>query len=106
MAIKETDGVRVDEARDQEFSFRQVEFLQLPTVSDVSQERFFRYRGVARGRDLVDGLDETVVSYVDECVGERVVRTVVGGGDERTGDEERHFPGRVISTSRGQRYEN
>ena len=99
---EETHGVGVNETRDQEFSFRQVQSLQsFSNVADFVQERFLGYWGIVRGCDLVDSLDQTVVADVDECAGDRVVGTVVDGRDERAGDEERHLVGRGISTSRG-----
>lgn len=65
-------------------------------MTNVCQERFFRYRRCG----LVDRLDQTVVSDVDECVGERFIGTIVDGGDERARDEERH-PGKRIDESSG-----
>ena len=45
----------------------------------------------ARRRDLVDGLDETVLADIDECVGDGFVGTLVNRRDERPGDQERHL---------------
>ena len=69
----------INETRDQELSFRQVQLLEFSAVANVCQERFFRCRRIARWCDLMDGLDQTIVTDVDECVGEGFIGTLVGG---------------------------
>jgi len=83
----------IDEAGDQELSSRQIQHLEFSTVTDLFQECIHvrsRHNRRARGRDLVDGLDETVLADIDECVGDGFVGTLVNGGDEGPRDQERH----------------
>jgi len=92
MVVKDTYSVGIDEPGDQELSSRQIQHLELSAVTDRLQEcvdGFRRYRS-ARGHDLLDGLDETVLADIKECAGENVVGTLVDGGDEGTDDKERH----------------
>lgn len=81
----------IDKTWNQELPFRQVQRLEFSAVPDLVQEPFFRHRGVAPRPDAVDGLDHTVVTDVDEGIGDGVVGTSVDGGDEGARDEERHF---------------
>ena len=93
MAVEDTYGVGVDEPWDQELSSRQTQYLEFPIVTDRFQECVYAFRCYRRARwhDLLDGLDETVLTDVEECAGESVVGTLVDGGDESTDDKERHM---------------
>jgi len=92
MVVKGTYSVGIDEPGDQELSFRQSQCLELSTMTDRLQEcvdGFRRYRS-ARGHDLLDGLDETILADIEECAREDVVGTLVDGGDNSANDKERH----------------
>ena len=101
MVMKDTYSVGINETWDQEFSFLQVQPLEFSTVGGLSQEILFGDGRTVQWCDLVDGLDQTVVADVNECVGKTFIVKLVDGGDERTGDEERHLGTRVVSVGRG-----
>jgi len=98
MVAEDTYGVGIDEAGDQELPSCQIQSLELPTVADVIQECVHISSGG------LDSLDDTVLTDVEECVGESFVGSPVDGGDESARDKERHLTVREIShdgTTRG-----
>jgi len=97
MVAEDTHSMGIDEAGDQELSSRQIQSLELPTVADLIQESVHVCSG---GPDLLDGLDNTVLTDVEECVGEGFVGTPVDRGDESARDKERHLTVREISPRR------
>ena len=97
MVAEDTYSVGIDEAGDQELPSRQIQSLELPTVADLVQECVHVSSG---GLDLLDGLDNTVLADVEECVGEGFVGTAVDRGEESARDKERHLTVREISPRR------
>ena len=97
MVAEDTYSVGIDEAGDQELASRQNQSLELPTVPDLIQECVHICSG---GPDLLDGLDNTVLTDIEECVGESVVGTPVDRGDESARDKERHVTVRETSPRR------
>ena len=96
--VEDTYSVGIDETRDQEFSPRQIQPLELPAMADLFQECVHVPRLCQL--DLLDGLDDTVLANVEECIGEGFVGALVDGGHESARDKESHLTIRRISLPR------
>jgi len=101
MVVKNTYSVSIDKAGDQELSSRQIQPLELATVADLLQECvhiLLCWRCAGR-REPLDSLDDAVLADVEERGGENLVGTLINGGDEGSGDKERHSTIRGGSSS-------
>lgn len=93
VVVENTHGMGIDEAGDQELPSRQMQPLELSAVTYLLQECVHVVRRYLRAswHDLLDGLYETVLADIEECVGEGFVGALVNGGDEGARDKERHI---------------
>lgn len=88
--MKGTHGMGIDESGDQELSSRQMQPVEVASVTDSLQERIGG-RGRCRREDVIYRLDDTIMADVDARARDGLVGALVDGREESAGYKESHM---------------